>query len=163
MNNLNTNLDTVIDNLSPYEQQKVLGDRREDGSLNLKKLKPIHIRVIQMHLSGYNNAAISRKVQKTQVTISRWLSDPLIRAELELAINSERSRLTMMTGKAVDAVDLALESKDNTMKLKGVDRFIKLSDHLGDGEEDKITAEDIVNRIMNLNLNIQVNNVQNNG
>lgn len=162
MNNIAeiTNIDSAVDNMTEYEQQKVLGDRREDGSLNLKKLKPVHIRVIQLHLSGENNSSISKRVQKTQVTISRWLSDPLIRAELELAIKSERSRLTMMTGKAVDAVDLALTSSDNTMKLKGVDRFIKLSDHLGDGEEEKITAEDIVGRIMSLNINV---NVQNNG
>ena len=141
-----------------YEAQKESGERRQNGALNLKSLKPIHHKIINLHIQGMKNCAIAHTVNKTEATISRILSDPLVVGELDKAYEAEQVRLRSLTGKAIDAVADALGDESKAMKLRGVDRFVKLQERIGKGKSNEQTAEDIIANIMNLNLNVQINN-----
>ena len=140
-----------------YEAQKESGERRPNGALNLKSLKPIHHKIINLHIQGTKNCDIAHAVGKTEATISRILSDPLVVGELDKAYEVEQMRLRSLTGKAIDAVEDALDDENKGMKLRGVDRFVKLHERIGKGKKDEQTAEDIIANIMNLQLNVNIN------
>jgi len=141
-----------------YEAQKESGERRPNGALNLKSLKPIHHKIINLHIQGLKNCQIASEVKKTEATVSRILSDPLVVGMLDKAYEAEQVRLRSLTGKAIDAVADALDDQNKGMKLRGVDRFVKLHERIGKGKRDEQTAEDIIANILNLNLNVQINN-----
>ena len=139
-----------------YEEEKQLGLRRADGSMNLTQLKPIHHRMLALYMAGFSQTDIARTLQKTDATISRWLHDPLVLLELDRFYKSQQLRLKAIAGKAVDAVDQALDADSLSDRLKGVDRYTKLRESLGDKDQGENTAEDVIERLLQ-QINIQVN------
>lgn len=140
-----------------YAAEKKLGIRDPRGQLGLKKLRPIHRTMIQLHCQGMSNDAIARELGKTPITVHRILSDPLSQSEINRATESARAQLDAAQIIAIQRTVDALHPEQNIgTNLAGVDRYIKLSEHLGIRESGGETAEDVVGRIM-AQVNVQVN------
>lgn len=149
--------------MSLYEQEKAQGLRRPDGSLNLKQLKPVHMKMIEMHLNGTKNAEIARALNKTQATISRWLSDPLVVGVLEQAYKAEDARFKALYSKVVDVIEDGLNMNKHSIgvNLKAADKYLKAHDKYDKARNsDTETAEDVIARVfnqLNVNGNVQIN------
>jgi len=142
-----------------YNAEKESGLRRDDGSLNLKSLKLIHYKCLQMHISGKNNNQIAQALTKTQATISRWLSDPLLVALIDKEYEANDARFKAMYSKTLDVIEDSLDQQKHSIgvNLKGADMYLKAHkkydpDKAGVGE----TAEDVIARMLNLNLQFNV-------
>lgn len=149
-----------VQQLTSYESEKETGLRREDGSLNLKELKMIHYKMLKLHFSGVKNSDIARQLQKTDATISRWLSDPLIVAILSQQYEAQDARFKAMYGKTLDVIEDSLDMHKHNIgvNLKGADMYLKAHKKY-DPENIKAgdTAEDVIARMLNLNLQLNVN------
>lgn len=142
-----------------YQEEKELGIRRPNGVHALKKLSPVHNTIIQLHLIGLSNKEIALRVRRSPAVISTVLRDPLVVEQLQEAFKDEQVRLQSLTGKAVDVVKTAMEKEDIGTQLRGVDRYIKLRESIGEKKAGEETAEDVVERILaGVQVNVQVNN-----
>jgi len=146
-------------NPTVYEAEKEVGLRREDGSLNLNSLKLIHYKCLQMHTSGKSNNDIAKALTKTQSTISRWLSDPLMLELIDREYAANDARFKAMYGKTLDVIEDSLDQQKHSIgvNLKGADMYLKAHkkydpDKASAGE----TAEDVIARMLNLNLQFNV-------
>lgn len=148
--------------LTKYEQEKARGLRRADGSLNLKTLKPIHMKMIELHLQGSKNGDICKALHKTPATISRWMSDPLVTNVLEDIYKQEDARLKALFPKVVDVIDDALDMQKHSIgvNLKAADKWLKVHKKY-DQKDDPThqTAEDIIQQVF-AQMNISGDNVQ---
>jgi len=145
--------------VTTYESEKELGLRRDDGSLNLKELKMIHYKMLKLHFAGFKNSVIAEKLQKTDATISRWLSDPLIVEILAKQYDAHDARFKAMYGKTLDVIEDSLDMVKHNIgvNLKGADMYLKAHKKY-DPENAKAgdTAEDVIARMLNLNLQLNV-------
>lgn len=142
-----------------YTDEKEIGLRRPDGSLNLKELKLIHYKALQMHTSGKKNSEIARTLHKTDATISRWLSDPLIVEILAKEYEANDARFKAMYGKTLDVIEDSLNQDKHSIgvNLKGADMYLKAHkkydpENAGIGD----TAEDVIARMLNLNIQFNI-------
>lgn len=146
--------------LTNYNSEKESGLRRADGSLNLKELKMIHYKMLKLHFSGDSNSDIAKKLQKTDATISRWLSDPLIVEILDKEFKAQDARFKAMYGKTLDVIEDSLDrNKYNIgVNLKGADMYLKAHKKYDpDTVKAGDTAEDVIARMLNLNIQFNVN------
>lgn len=146
---------------SRYQQEVAAGDRLPNGAKPLKRLKARHREMVEMHLSGYRNRDIARYFGVTDITVNRILSDPLAQALIVRAGEEAEQRLQALANSAVDSVQAAMhEERDVETRLKGVDRWVKLRDAMGSRESERLTAEDVIQRVLAgafSQTNIQVN------
>ena len=112
------------------------------------------------HLSGKKNSEIAYSLHKTDATISRWLSDPLVLAILSDTYNAQDARFKAMYGKTLDVIEDSLDQMKHSIgvNLKGADMYLKAHKKY-DPDQAKAgdTAEDIIARMLNLNLQFNVN------
>ena len=151
--------------LSKYEQEKELGIRRENGARNLSKLKPIHYKLIELHISGMSNNEIARRLRKSVPTISIWLNDPLVISELDKYYKAEDARFKALYSKTIDVIEDALNTEKHGINTNMKAARLYLQAHRKFDEDsgpEKETAEDIVQRVMNaIQVNVTVNNGNN--
>ena len=154
----NAALQTVAENKGlTYEEEKANGIRLSNGAKRLQSLKPVHFKIISLFMDGKKNVEIARACCMTQATVSRILSDPLVEQEMASLMERQQKRLNLMSEKAVDAVEDALDHENIGMRLRGVDRYTKLKDSIGGGQEKEQTAEDVIAQIMqNIQINVNV-------
>lgn len=132
------------------------GDRRENGARKLNELKPIHLDMIEMHLRGYKNKDIADAFSVTDSTISLLLSDPLAEQIIKEARKESDMRMSALYSKAVDVLDDAMDGTNGISdRLKGASTYFNEANKKGTDQAE--TAEDIVAKIMNLQLNVSVN------
>lgn len=141
-----------------YELEKQTGERLPNGAKPLKKLGPKHRELIRLHLMGHSNNDICHELGYTPGRLSVLLQDPLIRSVIDQGLRDYKNELEALTGQAVDGVRQGLHNSDLGMKLKAVDRFIKLRDNLGTSEQSE-TAEDVAQKLLTriTNSNVQIN------
>lgn len=146
--------------LSAYTAEKESGLRRPDGSLNLKELKLIHYKMLKLHFSGLSNSSIAKTLQKTDATISRWLSDPLITEILAKEYEAQDSRFKAMYSKTLDVIEDSLNMHKHNIgvNLKGADMYLKAHKKYDpDTAKAGDTAEDVIARMLNLNMQFNIN------
>lgn len=146
-----------------YEREKRQGVRRANGARKLKKLSARHLKIISLHLAGKSGEQIASLIGCTVVTVSRILNDPLARDLLTKVYEDRQAEIDALAGDAIQAVREGLQG-DHPLreKLMAVDKFTKLKDSIGKGEDEGLTAEDVIERMFNRmnvagDVNVQIN------
>jgi len=143
-----------------YELEKLLGTRRTSGSLNLKRLKPKHLRIIDEHCLGRSNVDIATDLTLSQTYVSIVLTDPLVTEQIQIRVAENIAEMSALRHKAVHAVRTALgDGKTDATRLKAADMFFKVEGDYARASEHAAaeTAEDVIQRMLQLNLQVNVN------
>lgn len=94
-----------------------------------RELSPQQLAAIELLVQGKSKAAAAEAVEVAPYTVSRWYQDALFVATL----NSRRrelhegnaERLRQLAGKAIDALEQALEAEDTAARLKAAGLVLK--------------------------------------
>jgi hypothetical protein len=145
--------------------EKVVGARRENGALKLKRLTARHLRIIGAHLSGLSIEQVAAEQRVTISTVSRVLNDPLAKTLLDRVYKSREEELHALAGQAVAAVRDGLDKGQGvTTRLRAVKTYAQLREVLLPKGVVQESAEDVIQRmlakgtIINGDVNVQVNN-----
>lgn len=134
-----------------YKVEKILGARRPNGELNLKKLKPIHRKIIAMHCRGLPNRDIAFVTGLSEVSIGRILRDPLSQEYINQIVHENVDmELSALGPLAIDAVRQGLLSEDQKVALVAADRFFRATGRYDRGDTAQQTAEDVIKRALEL-------------
>ena len=140
-----------------YDAQKDIGTRSKTGANNLKKLKPKHKRIIALHLSGWSNNAIAKKLNYDATYISVVINDPSaqdIIAKFDELHEEEFKRLRIL---ANETLRVAMQpDKPDSTKLAAARTFYKRETDM-DLRPPEQTAEDVMQNILQ---KIEAENVQ---
>lgn len=140
-----------------YQEQKADGSRDAAGNLKLKALSPLHMEVVKSHLDGVKNCDIAAIFNMHNNTVSKILKDPLVEAIRKEWMNDKHAEFNALYGKAIDAIRDGLnENEPVANRLKAVDKFFANAPGQKEAETERDTAEDVVARL--LQVNIQINN-----
>ncbi len=115
--------------------RRTIGTPRKRKS-GLKGLTQRHKLIIGLHLNGKSNRDIADVVGCSRFTIATVIGDPLAQEVITFYYEGVESELKALFPKVIDAVRDALDSDTVGMKLKGVDRFAKLTGMDG-GRDDR--------------------------
>jgi transposase len=145
-----------------YLAEKRAGIRRENGALKLTRLTHRHYKIIGLHLEGKSIEEISNTLHLSYSTISRVLNDPLAQQILKRVYNHREEEIHALAGKAIEATREALTGDyPVAVKLRGVDRFVKIREVMVNKEQGRESAEDVIARILSnakfINSNVQIN------
>jgi len=141
-----------------YQAEKDTGARRENGASNLQRLKPIHLKIVKLHIEGLGTTAIALKLGRSIGSISCILHDPLVKSLMQKVRESQEADLDALFGKVVDRVRDGLESERGLdANLKTIDRYVKLQQIKVDDRGPE-TAEDVIQRMLNIQINISNGN-----
>lgn len=112
----------------------------------LKRLTQRHKLIIGLHLNGESNAHIADVVGCSRITVSTVIHDPLAQEVITYYYEGVEDELKALFPAVVDTVRDALGNKSIETRLKGVDRFAKLTGlDAKDGDKKDITMNVIVN------------------
>ena len=140
-----------------YNIQKDIGIRRENGAAKLQKLKPIHKQIIAMHLSGIPATEISAVLNLKYGNVHRVLNDPLAKAFITDFDDMTRKEFDALRFKANAAIRAGLDGNDIHTRLRSADLFSKRAgDYHPKLVESQETAEDVIKRILALNIQVNV-------
>jgi len=135
-----------------YKQELEDGTRNANGSRKLKELTPQHEEMVAMHLDGMRNRDIAESFNVTDSTVSIVLSDPLAQAIVQRARKENEARFSNLYGKVVDVIEDAIDPNESIdIRLKGANVYLKEAGN--QGTQDKETAEDVIQKIINLQVN----------
>lgn len=145
-----------------YVMEKAVGVRRENGAVKLTRLTNRHYRIIGLHLEGKSLEEISSTLHVSFSTISRVVNDPLAQGILRKVYTHREEEIQSLAGRALQATRDALkEDQPIGVKLRGVDRFIKMREAMLSKDTGRESAEDVVARILSqanfVNSNVQIN------
>ena len=128
------------------------------SSPQLKALRPIHYRVLSLHLSGLKNIDISRQLGITNQTVVNVVHSRLGREAIEGAMEKYYDEFYELAPKVVKTIRQTLEDDENPdLRLRAASMWLKTSGWEG-RKKSVQTSEDKVKNIL-----IQANNVQMNG
>jgi hypothetical protein len=128
------------------------------SSPQLKALRPIHYRVISLHLSGLRNTDISRQLGIHQQTVVNVVHSRLGREAIEGAMEKYYDEFYELAPKVVKTIKQTLDDDENPdLRLRAANMWLKTSGWEG-RKKSVQTSEDKVRNIL-----IQANNVQMNG
>lgn len=139
-----------------YDAQKDIGTRRDNGALKLKKLRPMHKKVLALHLAAWPNDQIARELHKSAAWISTVINDPLAQEVLndfDAIHEGEFSRLRILANSALR--DALQPTKTDSTRLRAARIFYQKDSEtkVEKGE----TAEDVMAKIL---TRIEADNVQ---
>ncbi len=128
------------------------------SSPQLKALRPIHYKVISLHLSGLKNIDISRQLNIHQQTVVNVVHSRLGREAIEGAMEKYYDEFYELAPKVVKTIRQTLDDDQNPdLRLRAASMWLKTSGWEG-RKKSVQTSEDKVKNIL-----IQANNVQLNG
>ncbi len=149
--------------VTPYIRQKMNGERRANGALNLNRLSPRHIEIVSLHLRGWSGKAIAVQMGITQSRVSLVLSDPLAQQIIAQNLESAKGEIQALIPIAVDVVRDKLKNGSATNQFHAIDKLQKLQD-MTQSQRKQETAEDFVQALLSnqaFNVNVQVNTTVN--
>ena len=131
----------------PYKmkdiRKKTLGRIGINGREKLKRLSQRHFKIIAMHLTGdYTGKEIAEELGVGKGTIYSVLNDPLAQEVIKEFRIGQMTELEALYPKAVEAIRTGLESGNVGIKLKAVDRYLKMAG-IGTDEEKNIPSVSI--------------------
>ena len=106
--------------------RRTIGTPRKRKS-GLKSLTQRHKLIIGLHLNGKSNEHIADVVGCSRMTVGYVIRDPLAQEVITYYYEGIESELKALFPKVVDAVRDALDNGAIGIRLKGVDRFAKLT------------------------------------
>lgn len=126
-----------------------------------KKLSQKHKTAITLYAQGMKLEQIHAITGVSQVSLDLLILSDLGRAYLQHLETLLDSRLRSLYGASVDAIQDQLENGTGSDKLKAAALQMKAIGKLGGASEEKESAEDVIQRIMQMNvegdLNVQIN------
>jgi hypothetical protein len=146
--------------LTSYEREKMLGKRKANGALKLKRLSPKHLKMIELHLAGWSGGAISSHFGCTRAYTSLVLNDPLAQDIISTSTEDVKKEIAALVGVAVHQVrTVMLGDSSQGAKFQAIDRLEKLH-KMTDSKGAEKTAEDLVQELLarGATLNITQNN-----
>ena len=133
-----------------YDYEKIIGKRTPGGNHKLKRLRPVHRKIIALHLHGMTAGEIEIVTGFNQSAVYRILGDPLSQAYIQAHTAGADMELEALAPKAVDALRNGLESDDDRTALNAADKFFKATGRYGRVETAKETAEDVIMRMLSI-------------
>ncbi len=119
-----------------YKYEKFIGERKHNGDLKLKELRPEHKQYVTAWLQGMKGVEIADHFNVSALTVYRVLSDPLIKPLIEEFDEGFKEEFKRLFPLATDAIRDGLNDSDLDIRLKATDRFVKMSRLIeGTGEE----------------------------
>lgn len=118
------------------------------------QLSTIEQTIIELHLEGLSNIAISKALKCTPANVSYYLRKDNVKAFLVSVNEDSELRLKNLKNKFVDVIAKGLKSDVGINTQLKAARLFK--DATKDIEDNK-TAEDVVSKLLNLQVNVQVN------
>ena len=140
-----------------YYLEKASGARLENGLPPLKRLTARHIAILIEHLAGRRGYEIAEKHRVREPTVSRIIHDPLGQAFLKKRYNHVDQEFEALYGQAVNVLRDGLKNT-NSMKdrLRAAELHFKKRGDFKEQNVVKETAEDVIQRILNLNVQVNV-------
>lgn len=140
-----------------YQAEKASGIRAKSGHKIVKKLKPIYVILLELHLRGLNNRQIctlleSRGIKRTEAWISQILNYGPLREIADKYLKTKENELNALTDLGVDAVRRGLMDPDARVSLKASDQLWKIQGRYKQGAPPVESAEDVVKRIIQMQL-----------
>lgn len=120
-----------------YHYEKFVGKRKESGALKLNELKPEHKQYVAAFINGMKGVEIAEQYNVAAITVYRVLADPLAQAMIGEFDDGFKADFRAMFPIVSDAIRDSLDSGNETIRLKAVDRWAKISRLIdGDAEDD---------------------------
>jgi len=123
--------------------RRIVGTPRKKKS-QLKRLSQRHKLIIGLHLAGKSNEHIADVVGCSRLTVGAIIRDPLAQEVITYYYEGVEDELKALFPAVVDTVRAALGNASIETRLKGVDRFAKLTGLDGDRGENKGTTVQIL-------------------
>ena len=136
-----------------YHYDKVIGLRRSNGHVNLKKLRPVHERMIALHINGVSGADIALQFKCSAFTVYRILGDPLAASLIAEVGEHYREEFKQLFPLVYKAVKEGLENPSSKVRLASVDRFARIN-RMIDGDSDEDGTEKYVKRVIDARTTI---------
>lgn len=118
-----------------------------------KKLSQKHKTALTLYAQGMKLEEIHAVTGVSQVSLDLLVLSDLGRTYLQHLETLLDSRLRSLYGASVDAIQDQLQNGSGADKLKAAALQMKAIGKLGAGEEEKESAEDVIQRIMNMQIN----------
>jgi len=146
-----------------YQAQRDIAINREpQGYQHLRKLKPLHKRVVALHLAGNTSASIAEQLNTSAGYVAWILKAPIVQELIAQYDSMQDAEFKRLRYRADDALREALTSDSRTARLRAAEVFYKREDTLdsrngGSG----LTAEDVAKKLLEAatfnNSNVQIN------
>ena len=121
--------------------RRIIGTPRKSRG-GLKRLSQRHKLIIGLHLAGKSNEHVADVVGCSRFMVGSVIRDPLAQEVITYYYEGIESELKALFPKVVNTVRDALDNASIETRLKGVDRFAKLTGLDGkDGEKTPITLQ----------------------
>jgi len=133
------------------------------------KKRPKHIlpvgwyQILRLHLEGLPQIKISEKTGYSQCAVSRILNHPLIQLARQQSMAETEKEFEALFEKVVDNIREQLGSQDPMVQLAAQNQWFKANGKFQPKQinnEEKLTAEDIVSKLLNVNIQVNVDNVK---
>jgi len=141
-----------------YRDEKATGIRLPNGAKPLAKLSPKHLDMLRLHLEGMKNCDIAVLHGCTDATVSLTLNDPRMVELKKQHKQNVSNEFDALYGGVVDTIRDGLQvTQPMNVRLKSADMFLKESPMRRTEESERDTAEDVVKRLLEISLNVNVN------
>lgn len=146
-----------------YQAQRDIAINREpQGYQHLRKLKPLHKRVVALHLAGNTSAAIAEQLNTSAGYVAWILKAPIVQELIAQYDSMQDAEFKRLRYRADDALREALTSDSRTARLRAAEVFYKREDILdGRNGGSGLTAEDVARKLLEsanfINSNVQIN------
>ena len=124
---------------------------KEKGKKPFKNITPTHKKVISLYFKGLSYEDIGLITNHSIIAIGQILNNPAVKEEIDRLFEYADDEFQGQYLTAIDAIRRCLHSNDEKTQLMAVDRFMKATGRYQkhDSEGDKVSAEEIVARIIN--------------
>ena len=116
----------------------MLGKLNSNGQIKLEKLTLRHRLILAMACEGKTSKDIATSMKCSSATVNRVINDPLGEVEINKYMEGVKGDIKRMLPLAMSVVRENLESGDQDMRMKALDRFMKLNDFI-DGKTEHVT------------------------
>ena len=146
-----------------YDIEKAAGLRRADGARKLTRLKHSHYKILRMHSSGYTAAEIAEALHCSLSKIYEVTRDPRAQALLGAKEEMLRAEFDQLRERANHAVRRALDADDHKVRLQAARLFYERQGDLEPAAQSRSeTAEDVIQRMLNVTFNLNLGDVARN-
>jgi len=139
-----------------YDAQKLTGISNSNGVHRLVRLKPLHKKILALHLSGASNVQISIELNRSPCWISDVIKDPLCQEVIEKIDILHEEEFKRLRGLANETLRSAMQpGKPDLTRLSAAKTYYQRESKTDDSKAD--TAEDVMSKIL---TKIEAENIQ---
>lgn len=133
-------------------------DAPERKAWEPKRLTPKHRQILSLYAQGMKREDIGALCKCTPQLVTMLATCEQGKQYLRNIEDAMDQELRGLYGSSINAIREQLESGSGENKLKAAKLQMQAIGKLGEKKEDRESAEDVIARIMNLQVNVQINN-----